>query len=90
MTVRGVLFCTKSIQSGLLAAVALMVDRGTIGRLLGLPADPSRALLPRVGPRTITVHEKCRHRPAGRQILFADFRMPAHLQLIAYIASMAE
>ena len=79
------------IQSGLLAAVAPMVDRGsTIGRLLELPADRLRALLPRVGTRTITVHEERRHRLAGRQILFAEVRMPAYLQLIAYIASMAE
>jgi hypothetical protein len=37
----------QAVQRGLLRAVALVVDRGAIGRPLGLPADGLHATLPR-------------------------------------------
>lgn len=43
-----------AVQYGLLGAVALVVNRCAIRRPIGLPADGLRAMLPRLGPRTVS------------------------------------
>ncbi len=46
----GCVWLNKVVQRGLLGAVALAVDRGYIGRPLGLPADGLHEVLPSAEP----------------------------------------
>jgi hypothetical protein len=66
------------VQRGLFGAVALVVERGAIGRPLGLPADSLHTRHTRLSPRKVSSHERrpnhlqCRL-PAGTYLCITPF-----------------